>query len=48
MASRWVRLAGLMLIAAAVAGCDKCADNYLANPFAPSKPATCHEGPAPK
>ena len=43
------RLVGLLLIAAALAGCDKCSDNFLVDPFAkPATPGSCHGGPAPK
>jgi hypothetical protein len=42
------RLIGLFMLAATLAACDKCADNFLGNPFAPSKPAGCHEGPTVK
>lgn len=44
------RLLALLLIAAALGGCDKCADNFLVNPFGTKQPGTCPSGgiPAPK
>ena len=45
MHRRAVRLASLLLIAALLGGCDKCADNFLIDPFAKPKPASCHEAP---
>ena len=46
MRHRAIRLASVLLIAAVLAGCDKCADNFLVDPFAKPKPASCHEAPA--
>ncbi len=43
-----IRLVSILLIAAALAGCDKCADNFLADPFAKPGPKTCHDEPAVK
>ncbi len=40
-----VRVLALLVIASALAGCDKCADNFIANPFAVKPAGTCHEGP---
>ena len=45
MRHRTGRLIGLLLLAAALAGCDKCSDNYFVDPFKP-KPASCHGEPA--
>ncbi len=45
-----LRYAGLLLIASTVAGCDKCADYFIVNPFAPkpAAPHSCHGEPQPK
>ncbi len=41
------RVLALLLIASALAGCDKCADNFIANPFATKPPGTCPSGAIP-
>lgn len=46
MRHRAFRFVGLLLIAATLAACDKCADNFLVDPFA--KPHSCHEAPGPR
>ena len=45
-----VRTVALLLVASALAGCDKCADYFIANPFAVKPAGTCQSGavPAPK
>ncbi len=49
MRHRGSRLVALLLLAATLAGCDKCSDNFLVDPFAkPKTPASCHEEPAVK
>ena len=44
------RILALLVVAAALAGCDKCADYFIANPFATKPAGTCPTGamPAPK
>jgi len=41
------RILALLVVASALAGCDKCADNFIANPFATKPPATCPSGAVP-
>ncbi len=45
MRHRAYRLFAIVITAAILAGCDKCADNFLVDPFAKPKPAACHEVP---
>ena len=45
MRGKALRILALLCVASALAGCDKCADNFLVNPFAVKPPGTCHEGP---
>lgn len=41
-----LRFLGLLALVAALGGCDKCADYFIVNPFAPTKPPpACHEEP---
>ena len=42
-----LRLAMILTIAPLLAGCDKCADYFFVNPFAPKPdaPHSCHEEP---
>lgn len=48
MRHRALQFVGLLLIAATLAACDKCADNFLVDPFAAPKPHSCKEGPPPR
>ena len=41
------RVLALIVVASALAGCDKCADYFIANPFATKAPGTCPSGAAP-
>ena len=41
------RILALLLAASALGGCDKCADYFIANPFATKAPGTCPSGAAP-
>ncbi len=45
MRHRACRFLIIVIAAAILAGCDKCADNFLVDPFAKPKPVTCHEAP---
>ncbi|HEX4764644.1 MAG TPA: hypothetical protein VH414_00005 [Lichenihabitans sp.] len=45
MRHRACRFLIVVAAAAILAGCDKCADNFLVDPFAKPKPAACHEAP---
>ena len=40
-------LLALLLAASTLGGCDKCADYFIANPFATKAPGTCPSGAAP-
>jgi hypothetical protein len=42
-----LRILALLVAASALAGCDKCADYFIANPFATKPPATCPSGAVP-
>lgn len=42
-----VRILALLLFASALAGCDKCADYFIANPFAVKPAGTCQSGAVP-
>ncbi len=42
-----VRILALLLAASALAGCDKCADYFIANPFAIKPAGTCQSGAIP-
>ena len=41
------RIFALLLVASALAGCDKCADYFIANPFAIKPAGTCQSGAIP-
>ena len=41
------RVLSLLLLASALAGCDKCADYFIANPFSVKPPGTCPVDPVP-
>ena len=41
------RILTLLLLASALAGCDKCADYFIANPFAVKPAGTCQSGAVP-
>ena len=41
------RMLALLVVASALAGCDKCADYFIANPFGAKQPGTCPSGAAP-
>ncbi len=41
------RILALLLVASALAGCDKCADNFIVNPFGPKPAGTCPSGAIP-
>lgn len=41
------RVLALLLVAAALSGCDKCADYFIANPFATKPAGTCPSGALP-
>jgi hypothetical protein len=41
------RILALLVVASALAGCDKCADNFLVNPFATKPAGTCPSGAVP-
>ena len=41
------RVLALLVAASALAGCDKCADYFIANPFAAKAPGTCPSGAIP-
>ncbi len=42
-----VRMFALLLVASTLAGCDKCADYFIANPFAIKPAGTCQSGAVP-
>ena len=42
-----IRTLALLLIASALAGCDKCADYFIANPFAIKPAGTCQSAAVP-
>lgn len=41
------RILALLVLAAALGGCDKCADYFIANPFATKPAGTCPSGGIP-
>ena len=41
------RMLALLLAASTLGGCDKCADYFIANPFATKAPGTCPSGAVP-
>ena len=41
------RILALLLVASALAGCDKCADYFIANPFGTKPAGTCPSGAIP-
>ena len=41
------RVLAVLLVASALAGCDKCADYFIANPFAIKPAGTCQSGAVP-
>ena len=41
------RFLALLLVASALAGCDKCADYFIASPFTIKPPGTCPSGGTP-
>ena len=41
------RVLALLVVAFALAGCDKCADYFIANPFATKPAGTCPSGSIP-
>ena len=41
------RVLALVLVASALAGCDKCADYFVANPFDTKPAGTCPSGAIP-
>ena len=41
------RVLALLVIASALAGCDKCADYFIANPFGTKPAGTCPSGAIP-
>ncbi len=41
------RVLALLVVASALAGCDKCADYFIANPFGTKPAGTCPSGAIP-
>ncbi len=41
------RILALLVVTSALAGCDKCADNFIANPFVTKPTGTCPSGAIP-
>ena len=44
---RACRVLALLIVAAALSGCDKCADYFIANPFGTKPAGTCPSGAVP-